>query len=478
MTTLLTKIVADFSTSLAVKMAIGATTGTLQSSTDSDGVALPTGNYCLTIDGDNSKKEYIFCALSGTALTSIKTISRQGVQSSGCVREHRVGAKVEITDFGTIKYHDDLLKGTTGFDASTPIKYDGEPSFTYGNHEITTWDKAKDYADSLSYAGAPDANTTTKGIIEIATEAQTLAGTDTGETSAYLSVLPSQIAKNIQNSVYNYVADAEASDTYVITLVPAISDYATGQVFYFKANTANTGAATLNVNAKGAKTIKKNHDQDLEDGDIEAGSIVQVVYDGTNFQMLNQQATMPTSALLSESATFFGSTDITGAQAETLSDGSNADLLHTHITSASGVMTEVNVNTSQTIDRTINCGFQPTTIILNYWIQGHTANSGTNIYKKYAGIATFNGTTMTCNYFLGYLGDGSDNTAVTANSMLEPGSSEEIKAGAAGAGNAGEAEIKVTINSVSATGFVIRNVISEYGTGPATRAKIAWTAFK
>ncbi len=94
----------------------------------------------------------------------------------------------------------------------------------------------------------------------------------------------------VQNASYTYAADAQASDAYAITLSPAPAAYATGQVFTFKANTANTGAATLNVNSLGAKTIKKLHDQDLADNDIEVGSIVTVVYDGTNFQMASQIA--------------------------------------------------------------------------------------------------------------------------------------------------------------------------------------------
>lgn len=98
---------------------------------------------------------------------------------------------------------------------------------------------------------------------------------------------------DIQNSTYTYAADAEASDAYAITLSPAVTAYAAGQSFLFKANTANTGAATLNVSALGAKTIKKNTDQDLATGDIEAGSIVEVVYDGTNFQMVSVTAVAP-----------------------------------------------------------------------------------------------------------------------------------------------------------------------------------------
>jgi len=84
-----------------------------------------------------------------------------------------------------------------------------------------------------------------------------------------------------------YAADAQASDTYVITLSPVPAAYYTGMSIYFEPNTANTGAATLNVNALGAKSIVKNTADALQTGDIEAGQIVGVVYDGANFQMMN-----------------------------------------------------------------------------------------------------------------------------------------------------------------------------------------------
>ena len=93
-----------------------------------------------------------------------------------------------------------------------------------------------------------------------------------------------------QGSGEVYAADGGGTDAYAITLVPAITAYAIGQVFNFKANTINTGNATLNVNGLGAKNILKNNDQTLEDGDIEAGQIVTVVYDGTQFQMQSQIA--------------------------------------------------------------------------------------------------------------------------------------------------------------------------------------------
>jgi hypothetical protein len=90
---------------------------------------------------------------------------------------------------------------------------------------------------------------------------------------------------SLVSDTYNYAADAGASDAYVITLSPAPDAYATGMMVVFKANTANTGAASLDVNSLGAKTILKLTDQALTDNCFEAGSFVIVVYDGTNFQL-------------------------------------------------------------------------------------------------------------------------------------------------------------------------------------------------
>jgi len=91
-------------------------------------------------------------------------------------------------------------------------------------------------------------------------------------------------------SPWSYCSDAGSNDTYACSLSPAPSALVTGNRYRFLANTVNTGAATINFNSIGAKTIKKLHDQDLADGDIEAGQWVDVIYDGTNMQMVSQIA--------------------------------------------------------------------------------------------------------------------------------------------------------------------------------------------
>jgi len=92
---------------------------------------------------------------------------------------------------------------------------------------------------------------------------------------------------NLAQAVLPYAADAGSTDTYAVTLSPVPTAYTNGMLVNFKANTVNTGAATLNVNGLGAKSIVKNYNLALANGDIKANMIVSVIYDGTNFQLLS-----------------------------------------------------------------------------------------------------------------------------------------------------------------------------------------------
>ena len=82
-----------------------------------------------------------------------------------------------------------------------------------------------------------------------------------------------------------YGTDLSATDDYVVNLNPAPTAYTTGMQVTFKAVTANTGAATLNVNRLGPKAITKAGTVALGTGDIVASQSVTVVYDGTQFQI-------------------------------------------------------------------------------------------------------------------------------------------------------------------------------------------------
>ncbi|KQC03902.1 MAG: hypothetical protein APR55_06665 [Methanolinea sp. SDB] len=88
----------------------------------------------------------------------------------------------------------------------------------------------------------------------------------------------------------DFAVDTGTSNAYVVALSPALDAVITGMPIYFKAANPNTGASTLNVNSLGAKALRKNGVDALAAGDIQAGQIVLVIYDGTYFQIIGLSA--------------------------------------------------------------------------------------------------------------------------------------------------------------------------------------------
>lgn len=104
---------------------------------------------------------------------------------------------------------------------------------------------------------------------------------------------PASEASKIANVAGGYATSTTGNDTYVITVAPVPASYADGDEYTFKPDTANTGAATLNVNSLGAKTLKKfdtTGKVDLETGDLAANMPIRVKYDGTDFVVISRMA--------------------------------------------------------------------------------------------------------------------------------------------------------------------------------------------
>ena len=111
-----------------------------------------------------------------------------------------------------------------------------------------------------------------------------------------------------------YQTDTGAANAYAITPSPAFTAYKAGQIFVFKAVNANTTASTLNVNGLGLKTIKKNVSTDLVANDILASQIVEVVYDGTNFQLVSTILTPTPAPAVASGNTSYALTTASGTQ--------------------------------------------------------------------------------------------------------------------------------------------------------------------
>lgn len=79
-----------------------------------------------------------------------------------------------------------------------------------------------------------------------------------------------------------------AANAQTLTLSPVVTAYAAGQRFSFLAGFTNTAAATLNVNGVGAKNIfNAATGAAIGAGEIVSGRAYEVIYDGTQFLLLN-----------------------------------------------------------------------------------------------------------------------------------------------------------------------------------------------
>lgn len=107
-----------------------------------------------------------------------------------------------------------------------------------------------------------------------------------------------------------YAADSVGTDAYAVTLPFAPVGYYAGLTLRFKAGTANTGAATLNVNGLGAINLVTALSTALVTGAIVQNQIVEVIYNSTGpaFQVLN-----PASMSLGSKSVLGRDTPVTGS---------------------------------------------------------------------------------------------------------------------------------------------------------------------
>jgi hypothetical protein len=88
------------------------------------------------------------------------------------------------------------------------------------------------------------------------------------------------------NTFSNYFVDTGAANAYVVTFAASTTGSLTaGLPIQFKAANSNTGASTLAVNGMTSKNITNPDATALAAGQIAAGAIINVVYDGTQFKL-------------------------------------------------------------------------------------------------------------------------------------------------------------------------------------------------
>ena len=165
------------------------------------------------------------------------------------------------------------LSGTYTLPSGNPV--------TAGTTITTTWanNTLNDIASALTQSVSKDGQTTWTGDMVAGNNKITgLADGSAADDSATIG--------QVQGNTFAMLGAVSGANTITATASPPITAYATGQTFRFVSAGANTGAVTLNINALGAKAVTKTGTTALAAGDIPSGAVVEVVYDGTQFQML------------------------------------------------------------------------------------------------------------------------------------------------------------------------------------------------
>lgn len=100
--------------------------------------------------------------------------------------------------------------------------------------------------------------------------------------------------KQFRNNGAIYATTTGSGSAYVATFTPSINAYVAGQRFIIKTNfTSVTDTPTININSLGAKSLKSAEGNNLI---IQDNTIYEIVYDGTNFRVMNTSDFIETRA--------------------------------------------------------------------------------------------------------------------------------------------------------------------------------------
>ena len=108
----------------------------------------------------------------------------------------------------------------------------------------------------------------------------------TSSTYAQIGTYDSIPAINDTTSISNLITVA-GTNALTGLATPTLGGYAAGAQYSFIAQNTNTAAVTIDIDTLGVKSITKFGTTALAAGDIQAGALTLIEYDGTRFQLLN-----------------------------------------------------------------------------------------------------------------------------------------------------------------------------------------------
>lgn len=164
--------------------------------------------------------------------------------------------------------------GNYSLPSGNPVVPSTVISSTWANNTLN------DIATALTQSIANDGQTTPVADLPMATFKHTNVG-NAAQRNQYAA------AGQVQDSSLQWLTSVAGTDTITASIAPGPAAYTAGQTFRFVSAGANTTTAvTLNINGLGAKSVTKLGTTALLVGDIPAGAVISVTYDGTQFQIV------------------------------------------------------------------------------------------------------------------------------------------------------------------------------------------------
>lgn len=158
---------------------------------------------------------------------------------------------------------------------------------------ISEWDAASNYyfttSGTRSYVQGSD------GIIYVAVSDSVGQNptTDTSDTYWKVAFADNNISAAIQEQKYTGFTTTGTATAQVLTPTPAIPAYSVYQRFNVTFNVASGASPTINVSGRGAKSVKQYDGSGAKVAAVwAAGQISDIVYDGTDWVMLDANASV------------------------------------------------------------------------------------------------------------------------------------------------------------------------------------------
>lgn len=248
--------------------AASSATSSANSATASAASATTSSNWATKTDGDvsggeQSSKAY---AIGGTGVTA--------TAGKGAAKEWatKTSDTVDGTEFSAKEYSQGTQAGTGGSAKDWAQKTSA--AVTAALYSAKEWAIGVLTRGTSGGGSAKDWATYTGGTVD-----------DTERSAKYYAQQAASAAASASTYRWGGTA-AGTADALTITPSPALASYDIGTNIKFLASATNTGAATINVNGLGAKSLKTQSGAALAAGDITSGRVYTITYDGTNFTVV------------------------------------------------------------------------------------------------------------------------------------------------------------------------------------------------